>query len=239
MNEWIISTDIAKAYDRTTVAIFQKCNEFLADGRCISYIIARDLKQWEQMPYTELGRVMCRLDSNTALHHNNDLLVDSTGVGEAVCDVFEEAGLQPKRIIFTGGESSKIRTSSKSFGDFNPRRTINVPKAELIDTLKLGLEQRRVRTAQGIAFEDDIKKQFSHFVEMLTRTKKVTYGNDSPTVHDDIVCAYAMATWFFFQEDGALKDFVYDTERSYKTLSQSRYLKGATESADYDAEKTI
>ncbi len=237
MNQWIISTDIAKTFDRTTITIFEKCNDFQKDGRCVSYIIARDLKQIEQMPYTKLGRLMARLDSNADLHGNNDLVVDSTGVGEAVCDFFEEQGLMPHRIVITGGEHSRVRTASKGFGGFSPRTTFNVPKAELIDTLKLGLEQRRVRVASGIPFEKDIEEQFSHFVGELTRTKKMTYNNDDPNVHDDIVSSFAMAAWFFFQEEGALRDFLYDSDKTYKTMSMTR--SGKAEMADYDLESTL
>ncbi len=239
MNQWIISTDIAKNYDRTTIAVFEKCNDFQPDGRCVSYIIARDLKQIEQMPYTELGRTMVRLDSNADLHGNNDLLVDSTGVGEGVCDIFEEMGLLPNRIVFTSGEHSRLKTASKGFGGFAPRTTFNVPKAELIDTLKIGLEQRRVRIASGIPFEEDIKKQFSHFVGELTRTKKITYNNDDPNVHDDIVSSFAMAAWFFFQEDGAMKDFLYDGDKTYGTVAMKVSRGSKPEMAEYDFESTL
>ncbi len=240
MNEWIISTDIAKAYDRTTIGVFQKRNEYREDGRSVSYLLWRDLKMEEQMPYMELGRYMCRLDLNTELHGNNDLVVDSTGVGEAVCDIFEEMGLNPERIIFTGGEKARVRTSSSTgFGSFAPRRTLNVPKNELIDTLKLAVEQRRLRIAPGITFEQDIKKQFSHFIEMETRTKKTTYGNDNPEVHDDIVISAAMAVWYFLREEGAMSDFRYDKDKSYSTVGMSRRCTDSNEMADYDFESTI
>ena len=239
MNEWIIATDIAKAYDRFTVGIFQKRNEYQPDGRCVSYLLWRDLKMEEQMPYMELGRYMCRLDSNTELHGNNDLVVDSTGVGEAVCDIFEDMGLQPERIIFTGGESAKVRTATKGFGGFAPRRTINVPKNELVDTLKLATEQRRLRISPNIAFKEDIERQFSHFIEMLTRTKKTTYNNDNPEIHDDIVVTAAMAVWYFLREEGAMKDFLYDKDKTYRTIGMDRTKVIINEMADYDFEETI
>lgn len=239
MNEWIISTDIAKAYDRTTIGVFQKRNEKTEDGRSVSYLLWRDLKMEEQMPYMELGRYMCRLDMHTTLHGNNDLIVDSTGVGEAVCDIFEEMGLSPERIIFTGGEKARVRTESKGFGGFAPRRTINVPKTELIDTLKLAVEQRRMRISPGIAFEKDIKDQFSHFIEMKTRTKKTTYGNDNPEVHDDIVISAAMAVWYFLRQEGAMGDFRYNTDTSYSTVAMLRKGREQNEMADYDFESTL
>lgn len=239
MNSWIISTDIAKNLDRTAIVIFEKCNDFQEDGRCVSYIIARDIKQIEQMPYTELSRAMARLDANADLHGNNDLLVDSTGVGEAVCDFLEEVGLMPHRIVFTSGEHSRVKSSGDSIGGFNTRVTFNVPKVELVDTLKIALEQRRVRVASGIPFEEDIQKQFSHFVGDITRTKKITYNNDDPNVHDDIVCAFMMAAWFFFQEEGAMRDILYDNNKTYKTVAMKAIQNSKPEMADYDFESTI
>ncbi len=239
MNEWIISTDIAKSYDKTTIGIFQKCNDYQKDGRCVSYLLARDLKIEEQLPYMELGKYMCRLDSNAELHGNNDLVVDSTGVGEAVCDIFESMGLSPNRIIFTGGEHASVRTASKGFGGFAPRRTLNVPKNELIDTLKIALEQRRIRTVEGIAHEDDIVKQFAHFRQMLTRTGKITFNNDDPQVHDDIVVMYAMAAWYFLREEGAMEDFVYNRDKRYQTIAMGRPDRVRNETTDYDFVSTL
>ena len=239
MNEWIIATDIAKAYDKTTIGIFRKCNEYRDDGRCVSYLLACDLKIEEQLPYMELGKYMCRLDGNAMLHGNNDLIVDSTGVGEAVCDIFESMGLSPNRIIFTGGEHARVRTATKTFGNFAPRRTLNVPKNEMIDTLKIALEQRRIRTAKGIAYEEDIVKQFSHFQQMQTRTGKLTYNNDSPEIHDDIVVMYAMAAWYFLREEGAMDDFIYNRDKRYRTIAMGRPCRASSETTDYDFVSTL
>ena len=96
-----------------------------------------------------------------------------------------------------------------------------------------------MRISPGIAFEKDIKDQFSHFIELQTRTKKTTYGNDNPEVHDDIVISAAMAVWYFLRQEGAMGDFRYNTNTSYSTVAMLRKGREQNEMADYDFESTI
>lgn len=234
LNEYIISIDIAKKEDRTVIAIGQKANEFTGDGRVTSFLNVLDMQMIEHLSYPDLARYIKRLDLNADLHGNNDLLVDSTGVGEAVCDLLEDIGLSPERIIFTGGDTSRI-SGQKNAAGFITRMQTNVPKHELVDTLQMCLQERRIRLAEGIPFEQDIRKQFSHFVGVMSKSKNMIYNNDSDDVHDDIVCAMAMMAWHFMQSDGARKDFLFEPELAEdKSISLSW-----SESVDYDFDSSI
>lgn len=233
MNEFIIGIDIAKKQDRTVIVIAQKAQDFQADGRCISYINVLDLQMVEKMTYPDLARYIKRLDLNAELHGNNDLLVDSTGVGEAVCDMMEDIGLNPIRVMFTGGDTSRI-TGTRASNGFMTKMQVNVPKNELVDTLQMALQERRVRIARGIPFEADIRKQFSHFVGVMSKSKNMIYNNDSDEVHDDIVCAMALVAWHFMQSEGARKDFRFEPELEGKTI-----IDRWNDSADYDFSSTI
>lgn len=211
MKEWIIAIDIAKNHDRTAIVVAQKSTEFVKDGRVLSYLDVLDLQMVEQMTYPDLARYIRKLDLHADLHGNNELIVDSTGVGEAVCDNLVDIGLNPNRIVFTGGDNASIKVTASSNGLMN-RKTYNVPKTELIDTLKLAMQEGRVRIAPGIPFERDIREQFAHFVGKMSKSKNMIYGNDKDDIHDDIVCAFAMAAWWFMQSGGARKDFAYEPE---------------------------
>lgn len=210
MNEYIISIDIAKNVDRTAITIARKARTYGDDGRSLSYLDVLDLQMMEHLSYPDLARYVRRLDLHSDLHGNNDLLVDSTGVGEAVCDCMADIGLAPNRIIFTGGDNYSMRVVDTA--GLASRITHNVPKNELIDTLHLAMQQGRVRLADGIPFEQDIRKQFAHFVGKLSKNKNQIYGNDQDDIHDDIVCSFAMAAWWFMQSDGARGDFRFEKE---------------------------
>lgn len=238
MKEYIISIDIAKSIDRTVVSIGRKCIKYLSDGRALSYLLIEDLQMVERMPYPDLARYIRKLDLHTDLRGNNDLLIDSTGVGEAVCDTLEDIGCRPLRIIFTGGNEAHVRGTSFSSGEFNTRITYNVPKEGLIDALRLSMQQGRLVIAEGIDFEDDIKRQFSHFTGIMGRRGNVKYGNDSDDIHDDIVCSMAMAVWWFMQGEGARSDFKWEPE--LETDNRALRHKGKRgSSADYDFDEVM
>lgn len=234
MLEYLIAIDIAKNMDRTAIAIARKAQHFGDDGRCISYLDIVDLQMIEQMSYPDLARYVRRLDLHADLHGNNELIVDSTGVGEAVCDNLTDIGLTPQRIIFTGGDNASIRSVTNRSG-FVTRTTYNVPKTELIDTLKLAMQEGRIRIAPGIPFEKDIREQFSHFVGKMSKSKNMIYGNDKDEIHDDIVCAFAMAAWWFMQGQGARKDFAYEPEM----VPGKHGIRRKARNYDYDISQTI
>ena len=233
MNEYIIGIDIAKKQDRTVIVIAQKARDYLEDGRSISFMNVLDLQMIEKLSYPDLARYIKRLDLNADLHGNNDLLVDSTGVGEAVCDMMEDIGLSPIRVMFTGGDTSRI-TGTRASNGFMTRMQVNVPKNELVDTLKIALQERRLRIAEGIPFEQDIRKQFSHFVGVMSKSKNMIYNNDSDDVHDDIVCAMSLVAWHFLQSEGARSDFRFEPELEGKAMRRHW-----NEDADYDLESSI
>lgn len=235
MKEWIIAIDIAKNHDRTAIVIARKSQEFLRDGRNISYLDVVDVQMIEQLSYPDLARYVKKLDLHADLHGNNELIVDSTGVGEAVCDNMEDIGLSPQRIIFTGGDNS-TRHEMKSSAGFVYRTTFNVPKTELIDTLQLTMQEGRVRIAPGIPFEKDIREQFAHFVGKMSKSKNMIYGNDKDEIHDDLVCAFAMGAWWFMQQCGARMDFHYEPSFNQGVKMGRR---GRQRNTDYDFADTI
>ena len=239
MKEYLIAIDIAKNLDRTTIIVGRINQEFHPDeGRNISYLDVLDLQMIEQMSYPDQARYIRKLDLHADLHGNNTLIVDSTGVGEAVCDNLVDVGLHPQRIIFTGGDNSSVNAVKNASG-FITRKTFNVPKTELIDVLKLAMQEGRVRIAPGIPFEKDIREQFAHFVGKMSKSKNMIYGNDKDEIHDDIVCALAMMTWWFMQNSGARKDFAYEPDLLPGQRTMRLRGRAAKRTYDYDFTDTL
>lgn len=208
MNEWMIGTDLGKKVDSSVIGVGRKMQRFTKDGRCISYWALMSLEMVERMSYTEQGDLIRKLDNHRELHLNNDLIIDGTGVGEAVCDILRDRGMDPIKIVFSSGDHvNDIVENSRS--GFKWRQGFSVPKEDLVKAMKLSLEQRRFVIAKGIQFEDDIRKQFSHFVGIMSKNKNMIYNNDSNDVHDDIVCTIMMMNWYYMKGEGAFKDFRY------------------------------
>ncbi len=114
------------------------------------------------------------------------LIVDATGVGRPVVDLFKQAKLKPIAVTITGGNAVK----SVSGG-------YNVPKRDLITNLQVLFQNERLRAAKGLA-------EGKTFIDELLNFKlkvNVTTGHDSyeawrEGVHDDLVLSVAMAAWY-------------------------------------------
>lgn len=120
------------------------------------------------------------------------LLIDQTGVGEAVVnDVIRGAGLDCIGITITGG------TATTNDGD-----DWRVPKRELVGCMEVVVENRRIHFPST----DDLPAVEALVAEMDNFTAKTNLqtGHDSYGAgadwrdgnHDDMVLAVAMAVWF-------------------------------------------
>lgn len=228
MNEYIVSVDFGQFVDSTTIGTFQKTYE-MVNGQALSFLDFIDLNKVDQMDYTEQARQIMRLISHVDLSGNSDLILDGGGVGAVVFDNLRDAGAEPMKIVSTSGNKvNEIITTNRS--GFKVKHGWNVPKEELVDTLKIVFEQRRFRIAEGIPFEKDIRKQLAHYTGQMSKSKNMIYGNDKPENHDDIVTMIMQACWFFMQAEGARSDFRYKESEQFVRQNKS----GIIRSADYD-----
>jgi hypothetical protein len=113
------------------------------------------------------------------------LVVDATGVGRPVVDLFRSAGLRPAAVTITGGE--------KSSGDADGWR---VPKRELVSDLTVLLQSEKLKVAERLPLASALMEELLSFkVKVDTVTAHDTYGAARDGVHDDLVLAVALACW--------------------------------------------
>jgi hypothetical protein len=116
------------------------------------------------------------------------LIVDATGVGKPVLDLMREAGLRPRGVIITGGD-----TSSR---DGNISR---VPKRELVTTLQVALQAKRLVIAEELPLAGLLLKELSGFRVKINLAGHASFGNDvgswREADHDDLVLATALGVW--------------------------------------------
>ncbi|MHB8359243.1 MAG: hypothetical protein ACYDCP_07075 [Thermoplasmataceae archaeon] len=150
--------------------------------------IAR-LRFLERLPlktsYPDIVRhVVSRMES-VELHGRADLIVDATGVGRPVVDLFREAGLRPVAVTITA--STKI-----SIVDGEMR----VPKRDLVQALQVLLAQGRFRYLKTLPLAPQFLKEAESFrmkIDKLTAHDSYAARDGE---HDDIVLAVALATWW-------------------------------------------
>jgi hypothetical protein len=122
------------------------------------------------------------------------LVVDQTGVGESVIESLRAAGLGFAGILIHGGDAV-----SDMDGGYR------VPKRELVGTVDVLLQNRRLRIAKTLPMAEVLVQE----LEAFKATTKLTTGHTSYAAdeswrenpHDDTVLAVAMACWY-----GEVKD---------------------------------
>lgn len=114
------------------------------------------------------------------------MLIDRTGVGAAVADMFQEQGLRPISVTIHGGDEV-----SKD-GPFHYK----IPKRELVGTLVALYQSGRLNVAPGLKLGPTLVKELGNFKVKIS----LTTGHDSYEAyregHDDLVLAVALACWY-------------------------------------------
>jgi hypothetical protein len=138
-------------------------------------------------------------------------LVDATGVGRPVVDMFEQARLNPYAITITGGSAVTEEGTE-----------IRVPKRDLAMAAQVLLQNRRLVFAAGLPLLDVLRKKLQAFeVKINPATAHDSYLSWREGSHDDLVLAVAMAAWYREWRAG---DVAIGFSRSYTERPRRRTL---------------
>jgi hypothetical protein len=116
------------------------------------------------------------------------LLVDKTGVGAAVVDAFQAAGVQPISVTIHGGD--KVLFEDWGF-------SCRVPKRDLVSAVQVPLQNGRLRIAEGLTLADTLRRELLNFrVKIDPKTAHDSYSHWREADHDDLVLSVALACWY-------------------------------------------
>jgi hypothetical protein len=135
--------------------------------------------------YPDIVQHVAELLSRPPLLGRTVLLVDATGVGRPVVDLFERAKLSPLAITITGGNEVHQEGSE-----------LHVPKRDLAMAVQILLQNRRLVFAGALPLLDILKRELQSFEVKITKTGNDTYEAWRVGAHDDTVLACAMACWY-------------------------------------------
>lgn len=114
------------------------------------------------------------------------LVLDLTGTGRPIWDMFREAGLQPVGVTIHGGDA----VSRDGHG-------WRVPKRELVSVVSAGLQSRRLQIAAGLPLADVLRHELQNFrITIDPRTAHDSYAAWRESDHDDLVLSVAMGAWY-------------------------------------------
>jgi hypothetical protein len=145
-------------------------------------------------PYPDIvAHVKRMLDSLPIADMPTSLVIDKTGVGAAVVDSFVAAGMNPIAITIHGGGAVTMENARGKYA----HRHYRVPKRDLVTTMQVLMQRRRLLIPAAIALGDVLKTELRNFrVKIDPRTAHDSYEHWREGDHDDLVLATAMACWF-------------------------------------------
>jgi hypothetical protein len=148
----------------------------------------RDLVRWQQDSYENMSnRVSARL--RNPIMKDATLIVDETGIGAAVTDMMRKRGWHPRPVTITGG--SKVSRDG-AYG-------YHIPKRDLVTTVGLLLESRRLRIPTSLPLAQTLAEELHNFKVTISALGHDSYGAGDDWregSHDDLVLAVALAAWF-------------------------------------------
>lgn len=194
----ILGLDLGKTTDPSAfVAGFQTHKpDPLNNGELAGYYDIRNIHRWPLgTKYQTVVAELKEAVSNPALE-GAVLVIDYTGAGKAVFEIFQLAGFPIPIYGITITAGTKV-TFHEVEGDWH------VAKRELVSTLLRTFQWERIRIAKAVVetkqgpmdFAELLTNELNNFKLKLSNAANETFGNWREGEHDDLVLALALCVW--------------------------------------------
>jgi hypothetical protein len=182
---WYIGVDLGQAHDFTAIAVIRETP--VLEGKP-TYECGHLERFKLDTSYPAMVAAVMDLLTRPELNDRWSLVVDATGVGRPVVDLFKDA-LASKRsrlkaVTITGGGTA----TTGAFG-------IRAPKRDLVMVLKVLLETGRLQFAEGPEVSQLVAEVLAFKVK-ITAAGNDVYGAWREGSHDDLVLAVSLAAWY-------------------------------------------
>jgi hypothetical protein len=195
--KYFTGLDLGQAVEFTALAVLEQTTgpDPEDPGRDIKRYGVRHLERFTLgTPFTEIGTRLYAMFSDPRLAHST-LAVDQTGVGKPVVNLLRRAHLKAsiRPVTITAGNHAHI----------NEDGGWSVPKKELVSTLQVLLQSRRIKVAPSLPESQTLLQELRSFRVKATLSPNDTLEAWREGPHDDLVLAVAIAAW----QSERLKEF--------------------------------
>lgn len=187
-----VSADLGQSNDPTALCVMEHLvhNEVTWEGRETrksEEFLVRYLRRLPLgMSYVDQVRDVANLLTREPLSIKTPLVIDETGVGRPVGDLFNTLGLHPTRVTITAGDGQSLKSANRW----------SVAKGLLISALDARLHTGELKIAEGMAEASALREELKDFQRHVSAAGRYSY--DARTgKHDDLVLAVALALWHF------------------------------------------
>ena len=186
MIKFFVGLDLGQSQDYTALSILER----LKNGNEYVYHV-RHLERIRGTPYPSIVDKTAKIMQSPGLSGCASLVVDQTGVGAPVVDLFEKAGLEPVGVLIHGGDRAS-----------NEGKSWRIPKRDLIGVLQVLLQTERLKVAGKLKLGPVLSQEMLNFrVKIDPMTAHDSYSAWREEDHDDLVLSVALAAWW--GENGA------------------------------------
>ena len=187
--EYFIGLDIGQIRDYTAIAIAGR--RYVGD-KDHGWISLYDIVYLERMPlgtaYPKVIDHVANMFEDPRLRLNTvHFIMDATGVGVPIKQQFNTRGLYPRAVWITGGSTESV----------NENGLLNIPKIDIVSSLIVVFQARRIKMASSLRFADVFRDElhsFSYKTNPMTGAR--TYEAATERIHDDLVTAVGLITWY-------------------------------------------
>jgi hypothetical protein len=185
----VLAADLGQSSDPTAIAVIEHCHAFREweRGGRDQFEDTFDVRHLARLPlglsYPAVVQEVAMLLARPPLVGNCELVVDETGVGRAVADIFDTSGMNPTRVTITAG----IEQSHVNGG-------WHVSKQMLISTLDARLHTGELRFAKELLEAGTMQEELKDFRRKVSVAGRYTF-EARVGKHDDLVLAVAIALW--------------------------------------------
>lgn len=152
-------------------------------ARCA--VIEQELRQrWADAVFEEIGQGVSPQRAPV------ELVLDQTGCGRPVVDLFREAGHDPLAVTITGGNAVS----------WVGERDAHVSKRILVSQTQALMQSKRLKAASGLAEWPTLRAELGNFRARISLSGSVTFeaGTDEEwreNANDDLLLALALSLW--------------------------------------------
>lgn len=181
MTKFFLGLDLGQSSDYTALCVLER----ISDGKEAAYHV-RHLERVRNVSYPQIVNKTTEIMQSPALHDQAALVVDQTGVGAPVVDLFRQAGLNPVGVLIHGGDKASRE------GD-----TWRVPKRDLVGSLQVLFQSERLKISKKLPLASTLQAELLNFkVKIDPITAHDSYSAWREQDHDDLVLSVALAAWW-------------------------------------------
>lgn len=183
MVRFYVGLDLGQSQDYTALCVIEAVSSKGKEGA--AYHVRR-LERTRGESYPAIAEKVSAMMHSPALAGGVTLVIDQTGCGRPVFDMFQKAHLKPIGVSIHGGDSV-TRDGS----------TWRVPKRDLVGVLQVLLQTGRLKVASRLKLGPVLQSEMLNFkVKIDPATAHDSYSAWREADHDDLVLSVALACWY-------------------------------------------